>query len=79
MVAKPFYLLRLQKYIKANQTFLKEKKYSLSLGNISEDFSANNIKKTRLNGWIYDFSVDYGAFDNSNSINVHKYLMKNII
>ena len=50
MVAKPFYLLRLQKYIKANETFLKEKKYSLSLGNISEDFSANNIKKTRLNG-----------------------------
>ena len=26
MVAKPFYLLRLQKYIKAKQTFLKEKK-----------------------------------------------------
>ena len=45
MVEKPFYLLRLQKYIKANQTFLKEKKYSLSLGNISEDFSPITLKR----------------------------------
>ena len=33
---------------------------NLCLGNVSKDFSANNIKKTGLNGYIYDFSVDYG-------------------
>ena len=25
---------------------------------------------------VYDFSVDYRAFDTSNIINIHKYLMK---
>ena len=26
---------------------------------------------------MYNFSVDYRAFDNSNIIDLHKYLMKN--
>ena len=38
------------------------KKYPLCLGNISGDFSANNMKKIRLNGCVYDFSVDYSTF-----------------
>ena len=34
----------------------------LYLGNISRDFSVNNMKKkTGLNGYVYDFSVDYDA------------------
>ena len=33
----------------------------LCLGNISKDFSVDNMKKTGLNGYIYDFSVDYDA------------------
>ena len=33
----------------------------LCLGNISKDFSVNNMKKTRLYGYVYDFSVDYRA------------------
>ena len=37
------------------------KKYPLCLGNISKDFSVNNMKKTGLNGYVYDFSVDYNA------------------
>ena len=48
----------------------------MCLGNISGGFSANNIKKTGLNEYVYDFSVDYRAFDTSNIINMHKYLMK---
>ena len=44
--------------------------------NISKDFRANNIKKPGLNGYVYDFSVDYIIIDTSNSINIHKYLMK---
>ena len=35
------------------------KRYLLSLGNISKDFSTDNTKKTGLNGYVYDFSVDY--------------------
>ena len=49
--------------------------HSLSLGNTLGDFSANNMQKTRLNGCVYDFSVDYRAFDTSN-INIDKYLMR---
>ena len=35
------------------------KKYPLCLGNISKEFSADDMKKTGLNGYVYDFSVDY--------------------
>ena len=52
------------------------KKNSLCLGNISGDRSTNNMKKTGLNRCVYNFSVDYRAFDTSNVINIHKYLMK---
>ena len=48
------------------------KKYSLCFGNISGDFSANNIKKTGLNGYVYNFSVEYRAFDISNIIDILK-------
>ena len=33
-------------------------------------------KKTGLNGYVYEFSVDYNIIDISNIINIHKYLMK---
>ena len=35
----------------------------LCLGNISKDWSADNIKKTGFNGYVYDFSVDYDTTD----------------
>ena len=44
--------------------------------NISKDFSIDNMKKTWLNGYFYDFSVDYNLIDTSNIINLYKYLMK---
>ena len=28
------------------------------LGNVSKDFSADNMEKTRSKGYVYDFSVD---------------------
>ena len=70
------YLLMLQKYISSNQKILKWKKCYLCLGNISGDFSANNIKKAGLNGNVYDFSDDYNVIGTSNIIDIHKYLMK---
>ena len=33
----------------------------LCLGNISIDWSVDNMKKAGLHGYVYDFSVDYGA------------------
>ena len=35
--------------------------HSLCLGNTSKDWSVNNMKKTGLNGYVYDFRVDYDA------------------
>ena len=54
----------------------KIKKNPLNLGNISGGFATNNMRKRGLNGYVYHFSVDYRAFDTSNIINIHKYLMK---
>ena len=51
--------------------------YPSSLGNISNNFTANNMKKkTGLNGYVYEFSVDYNIIDTSNIIDIRKYLMK---
>ena len=33
----------------------------LYLGNISKDWSTDNMKKTGLTGYVYDFSADYNA------------------
>ena len=47
----------------------------LCLGNISKDWSVDNMKNTGLNGYVYDFGVDYdAALDDI--LDVHKYLMK---
>ena len=35
------------------------------------------MKKSRINGYVYEFSVDYNIVETSNIINIHKYLMKN--
>ena len=48
----------------------------LCLGNILEDFSVNNMKKTGLNGYVYDFSVDYDAIAIDDVLDIHKYLTK---
>ena len=53
------------------------KAYPLCLENISGDFSINNMKKKAgLNRCVYHFSLDYRAFNTSNIIDIHKYLMK---
>ena len=48
----------------------------LCLGNISKDWSVDNMKKTGFNGYVYDFSVDYDATDVDDILDIHKYLMK---
>ena len=48
----------------------------LSLGQISKDFSVDNIKKTGLYGYVYGFSVDYDSIDIADISDTHKYLTK---
>ena len=49
----------------------------LCLENISKDFSVGNMKKTGLNGYVYDFSADYDAtVDCDEMPDIHKYLME---
>ena len=48
----------------------------LCLGNISKDWSIDNMKKTGFNGYIYDFSVGYHATDVDYIKDIHEYLMK---
>ena len=48
----------------------------LCLGNISKDFTGGNIKKSGLNGYVYDISVDYDAIAFDDILDIHKYLIK---
>ena len=48
----------------------------LCLGNISKDCSADNMKKTGLTGYVYDFSAAYDAMTVDDIKDIHKYLMK---
>ena len=50
--------------------------YPLCLGNISIDWSVDNREKTALQGYVYNFSVDYDAITVSDILVIHKYLMK---
>ena len=43
----------------------------LCLGNISKDWSADIMKKTGFNGYVYDFSVDYDATDIDDIKNIY--------
>ena len=47
----------------------------LCLGNISKDWSTDNMKKTGLTGYVYDFSIDYNAIAVDGIKDIHKYLM----
>ena len=50
----------------------------ICLGNISRDFSVDNMKNTGLNGFVYDFSVDYDATTNDKILDIHKNLIEKI-
>ena len=49
----------------------------MCLGNISNDFTINNLKKkTGLKGTLIIFSVDYNAIDTNGILDIHRYLTK---
>ena len=43
----------------------------LCLGNISKDFSVDNIMKAGLNGYVCDFSADYDAIAVDDILDIH--------
>ena len=51
----------------------------ICLRNISRDISVDNVKETGLNGYVYDFSIDYNAIPNKKILDIHKFLMKKTI
>ena len=57
------------------QKSISLKQKILCLGNISKDFSVDNMKKIELNSYVYDFSVDYDAIAVDDILDIHKYLM----
>ena len=44
--------------------------------NASKDFTADNTKKTGLNGYVYDFSVDYDPIAVDDILDIYNSLMK---
>ena len=48
----------------------------LYLENISKDWSIYNMKDTGLNGYVYDFSIDYDAIAVDDILDIYSYLMK---
>ena len=48
----------------------------LCLANFSKDFSVDKIKKTGLNGYVYDYIVDCDAIVVDDILDMNKYLMK---
>ena len=48
----------------------------LCLGNISRDWSVDNMRNTGLNGFVYDFNVDYDAIAVDDMLEIRNYLMK---
>ena len=48
----------------------------LCLGNISKDWSVDNMKRNWFDGCVYDFSVDYDVIAVDDILDIHKYLMK---
>ena len=48
----------------------------LCLGNILEGWLVDNMKKTGLNRYVYDFSGDYDAIAVDDLLDIHKYLIK---
>ena len=49
----------------------------LCLGNISKGFYVDDMKKIGLNGYVYDFSVDYDAIIVDDTLDIQKYSMEN--
>ena len=51
----------------------------MRLGNLSKDFTVDNLKKTGLKGITNFFSVDYRFIDTNEILDDYKYLTKELL
>ena len=70
------YLLMVQKIIKLQANDSEIAATPLCLGNISEGFSLDNMKRAGLNEHVYDCSVDYDPIAVDDTLDIHKRLKK---
>lgn len=54
----------------------ERKPYPLRLGNISKDFTVDNMKKIGFNEKVYNFSINYETIDTSDILGIYKCLIK---
>ena len=47
----------------------------LCLGNISKDWSVDNMKRTGFTGYVYDFSADYDPIANGDIKDIRWYII----
>ena len=59
---------------KAKDSYIAATPFCLEI--VSKDFSVDNMKKTGLSCYDYDFSVDYDAIAADDILDIHEYLMK---
>ena len=52
------------------------KDYALCLGNISKDFTINNMNKTGLKGVVNFFSPDFNSIYTNDILDIHNYSME---
>ena len=69
------YLLIQKKCINSKQKNSRIKPYPSCLGNTLKEFTLNNMKQTKLKGSVKVSSFDYNVFDNSNILDIYRYLM----
>ena len=62
---------------KAKDSEIKE--YPLCLGNVSKDFTIDNMKKSEIKVKYNFFSVNYRSINTNEIIDIHKYLINKII
>ena len=46
----------------------------LCLSNFPKDFAADDMKKTGLYGYVYDFSAEFDSINVNNILDIHEYL-----
>ena len=69
--ANSYLFVNVTKIIKIKRKVSEISAYPLCLGNISKDWSVDNMKKIGLKGYGYDLSVDYDAITVSDILDIH--------
>ena len=70
------YLSMVHKFTNLKQKDFEIEASPLCFGNVSKDWSRDNMKKKGFNGYVYDFSGDYDATDVDDIKDIRKYLMR---